>query len=69
MSVAAMLLMVVSLANAQEKDKMDHSKMDMEGMQMERFLSHGFGRKRSLLAVFDRRNTKFILWIQNALLW
>lgn len=35
MSIAAMLLMVVSLVNAQEKDKMDHSKMDMEGMQME----------------------------------
>ncbi len=34
MSVAAMLFMVVSLANAQEKDKMDHSKMDMDGMQM-----------------------------------
>ena len=34
MSVAAILLMVVSFANAQEKDKMDHSKMDMDGMQM-----------------------------------
>ena len=30
-----MLLMVVSFANAQENDKMDHSKMDMDGMQME----------------------------------
>lgn len=35
MSVAATLLMAVSLANTQEKDKMDHSKMDMEGMQMD----------------------------------
>ncbi len=34
-SVAAMLLIVVSLTNAQKKDKMDHSKMDMEGMQMD----------------------------------
>ncbi len=34
-SVAVLLLMVVFLANAQEKDKMDHSKMDMEGMQMD----------------------------------
>lgn len=35
MSLAAMLLMVVSLVNAQENDKMDHSKMNMDGMQME----------------------------------
>ncbi len=34
-SVAAMLLMVVSLVNAQEKDKMNRSKMDMDGMQMD----------------------------------
>lgn len=30
-----MLLMVVSFANGQEKDKMDHSKINMEGMQMD----------------------------------
>jgi hypothetical protein len=34
MSVAAMLLMVVSFTSAQEKDKMDHSKMNMDSMQM-----------------------------------
>lgn len=34
MSIAAMLLLVVSFTNAQEKDKMDHSKMNMDGMKM-----------------------------------
>jgi hypothetical protein len=36
MSIAAMLLLVVSFANAQEKDKMDHSKMNMDVMKMDK---------------------------------
>jgi len=36
MSVAAMLLLAVSFTNAQEKDKMDHSKMNMDGMKMDK---------------------------------
>lgn len=36
MSMAAMLLLVVSFTNAQEKDKMDHSKKNMDGMKMDK---------------------------------
>tara|TARA_R110002049_G_scaffold309168_1_gene517832 strand:+ start:1704 stop:2255 length:552 start_codon:yes stop_codon:yes gene_type:complete len=36
MILAAMLLLAVSFTNAQEKDKMDHSKMNMEGMKMDK---------------------------------
>ena len=36
MSMIALLLMTVSFANAQEKGKIDHSKMNMDGMKMDK---------------------------------
>jgi hypothetical protein len=36
MSIAVMLLLAVSVANAQEKQKMDHSKMNMGTMNMDK---------------------------------
>jgi hypothetical protein len=36
MSIAVMLLLVVSVANAQEKHKMDHSNMNMGNMKMDK---------------------------------
>jgi len=52
MSIAAMLLLAVSFTNAQEKDKMDHSKMDMHKMndaKAEAVLNDYFALKDALV--------------------
>lgn len=52
MSIAAMLLLAVSFTNAQEKDKMDHSKMNMHKMndaKAEAVLNDYFALKDALV--------------------
>ncbi|QHI36564.1 hypothetical protein IMCC3317_19270 [Kordia antarctica] len=53
MSIVAMLLLAVSFTNAQEKDKMDHSKMNMDKMndsKAEAILADYFMLKDALVA-------------------
>ncbi len=54
MSVAAILLLAVSFTNAQENDEMDHSKMNMDGMQMDGTVMAPEFNNENLANVYER---------------